>query len=40
MRGSERENLGVSLTNMDVLFSGPGDLFPIEFKSNLTVSTV
>ena len=28
------------LTNMDFLFSGLGDLFPIEFKSNLTVSKV
>ena len=25
---------------MNILFSGLGDLFPIEFKSNLTVSTV
>ena len=36
----ERENLSNLLTNMDILFSGLGDLFPNEFKNNLTVSTL
>ena len=31
---SERGSSGTPLTNMGILFSGVGDLFLIEFKSN------
>ena len=40
MGENERDNLSVPSSNMDISISGLVDLFPNEFKVNLTVSTV
>ena len=34
------KNLSALLSNMDIILSGLGVLFPIEFKDNLTVFTI